>query len=397
MRYIIIGISAAAVGTINKLRQLDASAQILVFSDEKELPYNKCFLADYVAGQKEEQSVFTLSPALWEIKKLTVHLGTRITHIDSVKKTVTTEFGLVYHYDKLCIATGSSPITPRLPGVDCQGVYTFHSLADSNSLLSSFAKYGSPRIVIVGAGLTGLECADALYKRGAQVTVVEMREQVLAHFITPQAATIIQDKMAECGVSFINNQQVVSLIHNDGQATGILLSSGKIIEADAVVFTIGVRPNSSLAVDAGLQLDGKGIAVNEYMQTSNEHIFAAGDVITITELLSKNKMHSCTWPDAMMQGIIAAHGMLGIKKPYPGAALILSSAFFGLKVAVSYGANSIQADQELNEATEQRYLHLKIINGALKSFMIVGQTSCMPILKRMILLGEPFDKGKVID
>ena len=302
-----------------------------------------------------------------------------------------------YSYDKLCIATGSSPIVPNIPGAHAQGVYSFHSSADAHKLTALCSTLKSPRVVVVGAGLTGLECADALQKRGAQVTVIELREHVLAHFITPQAAMIVEQAMQSRDITFIAGQRVVSVLVHENNATGVLLSNGQTITADAVVFAVGVRPNTQLAKEAGLMLQGYGLQVNNYLQTSNEHIYAAGDVITITELLTQTSILSCTWPDAMLQGITAAHAMAGMPKPYQGAALILSTAFFGLKLSVSYGANAIKTTQEVIKQDDERYAHLKIENNLLKSFLIVGNTSCAPTLKRMMLLQESVDKSNVLD
>ena len=183
-RYLLIGASAASIGAYIKLRQLDPGAQITIISAEKELPYNKCLLADYLAAQIGIEKLSILTRA--DDPTLTVILGVTVTALDPLKKEVETADGKRFFYDALFLGMGSSPFVPPLPGIESNGVFTFHTLADTNHMRAYIHQKKVQKVVIIGAGLSGLEAADALTQYNLSITLIK---KIIGYFpcITPRS------------------------------------------------------------------------------------------------------------------------------------------------------------------------------------------------------------------
>jgi NAD(P)H-nitrite reductase large subunit len=369
-QYVIIGASAAALGAILKLLQLDPTAIITCISRETEMPYNKCFLADYVARAKSEQLLSIIRPDILE--RITLLQGFTVESIDRIQKCIR---GVLKHkeqsiaYDTLLLATGSSPFIPSFNPMPQYGFFTFHTLADAQAILAYAHKYSVKEVVIIGAGLSGLECADALQSHGLQVVIIERYSHVLPTVLSASAAEYIHHAMYNRGILLCTNTCVDKIITVNNGISGVDTGE-KFISAQMVICATGLRPNTELAKNAGIVLDGAGVQVNEFLQTNDEHIYAAGDVITVTDTISGKRMPSCLWPDAMQQGMVAAQNMCGKKVPYKGAAIITSTAFFGLKCAV---AGEKQSQEWLIDSSAKYYQATIMRNGLLAGFVLIGE------------------------
>lgn len=379
-RYIGIGASAASLGAVNKLKMIDPTAQILLFSAEKELPYNKCFLADFLSGisTREKVHIYRHSPSV------TLHLNTRITHIDPVHQTVTTEHGATFEYDELFLGMGSSPYVPAIEGITSEGVFSFHTLADTLAIQDYIKKYNCKKAIICGAGLSGLEAADALHAQGLAVTIVEKNTRVLPSLLTPLASDFLHEHTGACNVNLLLGQGVTGIETAQGQVKGIYTDKDTFIPGDILIVATGLQPNTPLCEGAHITYGQKGIPVNEYMQTNQPHIYAGGDLIQVTDLLTGNALRSCMWPDAMQQGMYAALVMAGQPKPYPGAAIIISSAFFGLKFAQA----GLLENPDHCQGTDF-YHEMSLKNGTLQGFLVLGRRHDLGLLRRLILTKQP--------
>lgn len=388
-KYVIIGTSAVALGASTKLRQLDAQAEIICISDEKEDPYNKCFLADYAAGIKPLAEVFTLKPAIAIAKNIKLMLGCHVVSINPESQEVVIHDGTSISYDALLLGMGSSPYMPPIDNLNnLHGVFTFHTLADIETIAHYRQNHKAKKVVVIGAGLSGLECADALYMQGMQVTIVERASQVLPHSITMQAATFITEKIKAAGIQLVVNQQVQKLIGDAGQASGVQLASGDQLPADMVIIATGLTPNSGLARAANIAVhDRNGVLVNEYLQTSQKAIWAAGDLVMIKNQITGNLVRSTTWPDAMQQGMIAASNMAGIPQIYTGTTPILSSAFFGVKFAACGDFTTLDLEL-LQKTTPDAYEAILTLGDRLKGFILIGDQTKRPLLRRLLLTQE---------
>lgn len=383
LKYVVIGASAASIAFMNKIARLDALAQITCISQEKELPYNKCFLADYCAGSKQEQEVLLNTTYL--STRVTWLLNTQVVRLDVQNKTVITAQGSPIAYDTLFLGMGSSPFIPGCVK-DTSTIYTFHTLKDTNNLLAAVRTQKIKSAIIIGAGLSGIECADALHKNGVQVTIIEQKEFILPSIFDQESALFLQNHMTAQGIKILTNQSIESIDQN-GQS--ISTKKEGQLEADLIVFTTGLRPNSALAKEAGIAVDvNGGVIVDDHLQTSVKGIYAGGDLIAITNTLTGQTNLSCTWPDAMMQGMCAAQAAFGGNgQPYKGAPIIVNSAFFGLNFAQAGlkqpGLGQVKRLKK-GSAFYQSYI---LENDILKGFLVLGNTHDYAQLRRLILTG----------
>ena len=389
-RYVIIGNSAAGISAINKLWQLDPEGSVLCISREKEKPYNKCFLADYLAGEKSEEQ---LSTKLFH-ERVEFRFDTQAIEIDADRKIITMSDNETIIYQELLIATGSSPILPPISGLGAaKNVFTFHTLQDTNRLLSEIQHNDFSHVTIIGAGLSGLEAADALRSQNLLVTIIDRESRVLSHHIDEEGSRFIEQKLLDTGISFLPNQTVTAIKEKQGIVSELILESGRTIRTDLVICATGLKPNSELAHKAGLQLYKNSIWTGPYLRTSHPHIYAAGDAIVVKDQITGHLVRSCTWPDAMHQGMIAAHNMAGQPKEYPGIATVTSSAFFGVKFAACGNFQKLHKGGRYTviscKGRDDEHCKMLMKEGVPMGFVLIGKTlPQLGKLRRAVLFKE---------
>ena len=384
--HIIIGASAAGIAAAQKLRQLDAQSTIVMISDEQEAPYNKCMLADYMAGIKHEHQVYTLSLEQAAQKNITLMRGKQVTAIAPDVKKITLDDGQAMAYDTLLLAVGTSPFIPPIAGIDAQGVFTFHRLRDIHAIMAYVKRNAVKKAVVIGAGLSGMECADALRAHGVAVSVVERQSHVLASIVTQEGSAFIQERMKQHEVQLYPQSTVEQIMQQDGVVHSVHLKSGQMLQTEMVIIAAGLAPNTELAEQAGIALGSSGILINEYMQTSVPGIYAAGDIVMVKDQLSGSLVPSRLWPDAMMQGTLAASAMAGNPRLYPGVASIISSAFFGIKFVACGPILTPKSGMERVINKGEGFYHMVLVQeGKLKGFLLVGNTSKSGLLRQAVM------------
>ncbi len=385
--YVIIGASAAGIGALNRLARLAPTDQIICIAAQQVNPYNTCLLADYCAGKKThaELSIFNLQKAP---ENVIMKLGVRVETIDPRVKQVLLSDGKMISYDALFIGTGTTATIPPIDGIrDGRGVFTFQTMADCQQIMDYRVQHGVTKAVVIGAGLTGLECADALAQHGVSVTVVEKQDRVLSHLVSPEGSTFIQKAMNAMDVEFYPGQTVTRVCVRDGCVSGIELGSGIVIQVQMVIVAVGARQNSELVQRAGIAVSENGIVTDEYLRTSIEGVWAGGDGAQVACAYTNALIASCTWPDAMLQGLTAAHGMTGDLKRYQGATRITDSAFFGLQfqaggVPFSDAVNYVMDAQNREELVAMLFIVDKKVVG-----YFCCSTGDIPLTFKKLLLG----------
>ena len=208
---IIIGTSAAGLAAANKLRDLDPSAEIICLTKESSMPYNRCLLADFLGGSRTKERVHTKTQPFFAEKNIDLQLDVEVTGLDVVAKKIILRSGSMLAYDNLIIATGRSAFVPTPIDVSLPGIFPFYDLDHATDILSYQAATKARRVLVIGAGITGLECTDALHQRGLEVTVVERSTQVLARQIDNDGALFLQDLMARKGITLHLGTTVASV------------------------------------------------------------------------------------------------------------------------------------------------------------------------------------------
>ena len=326
MKYIIVGAVAGGASTAARLRRLDEHAEIVVFEKGEYMSYANCGLPYYIGDViKERNKLFVQTASAFNLRfNIDVRIRTEVISIDPVKKTISAKnlhTGLLYEesYDKLVLSPGAEPIRPPLPGIDLPGIFTLRNVTDTDYIKAYVDQRKTGHAVIVGAGFIGLEMAENLHALGMHVTIIEMGPQILAPLDFTMAA-LVQNHIRGKGVDLKLNS-TVSGFEKDEARLKVLLKDDQPISADVVILSIGVRPDTKLAVTAGLQLGtAKGIQVNEFLQTSNPDIYAVGDAIEFTNPITGISMNTYLAGPANKQGRICANNIaLGNNFKYGGA------------------------------------------------------------------------------
>ncbi|MDC7227781.1 MAG: FAD-dependent oxidoreductase [Spirochaetales bacterium] len=322
-KYVIIGGSAAGPKTASKIRRMDPEGEITMIQKGKFLSMASCGYPYFVGGVFDDPNMLIATPTgaqrdpsfFMNVKNIKALTSTEATAINREKKTVVlknleTGKNSEIPYDKLFLATGANAIMPPLPGKDLEGVKTVQSMEDAIYLKDRLKNDDIKKAIIVGGGLIGIETCEALELGGVDITVVEMQDQILG-FLDWEMAKHVETHLKAKGGKVITGVGVTEFVGKDGKITGAKLSDGRTLECDLAVVSIGVKPNSKLASEAGLATGQiGGIAVNTFMQTSDPSIFAGGDCVEVTNLVTHNKAH---WPmgdAANLQGRVAAQNMV---------------------------------------------------------------------------------------
>lgn len=343
MKVVIIGGVAGGASAAARLRRLDEKAEILILEKGDFISFANCGLPYHVGGViPERRALFLQSPKSMKVRyNIDVRLKNEVVSINRQEKTVTVkklESGETYKepYDKLIIATGSVPVRPNIPGIDSQKIKTIWSVNDTDDILGLISKENVKSAVVVGGGFIGLEMAENLTALGIKVSVVEMLDQVMPP-IDYEMAVLVHNQLEAKGVDLYLSDGVTSF--NDNGVIEVNLKSGTKLEAGLVILAAGVRPNSALARDAGLETGQRGaIAVDDSLRTSDNDIYAVGDVIEVTDFIFGDKTAIPLAGPANKQGRIAADNIAGLNSVYKGTQGSSVVKVFDLTVA-STGAN----------------------------------------------------------
>ncbi len=340
MKYLIVGGVAGGATTAARLRRVDESSKIIIFERGEYISYANCGLPYYIGGTiSERENLFVQTPESFGTRfNLEVRTMNEVTAISPAEKSVTVKnlrTGETYteNYDKLILSPGADPVRPALPGINTEGIFTLRNVPDTDRIKKYIDEKKPRHAVVVGAGFIGLEMAENLHHAGVKVTIVEMAEQVMTPLDYSMAALVHQHLKTK-NVEFYLKSGVASFDKANGRIQ-VKLNSSKIIETDLVVLSIGVKPDSHLAKDAGLQIgETGGIVVNEFLQTSDKDIYALGDVIEFANPITNTKMITYLAGPANKQGRILADNLVfGNKKKYKGAINTAIAKVFDLTVA----------------------------------------------------------------
>ena len=347
MKTIVIGGVAGGASTAARLRRMDEKAEIIILERGPYISFANCGLP-YFIGEviSERDKLLVVTPEmLREMMNIDSRVLNEVIAIDRKKKSVTVrnlETGETYEetYDKLVLSPGAGPIVPPLPGVDLPGVFTLRNLPDMDKIKAFVDEKKPARAVVVGGGFIGLEIAENLVDRGVEVTLIEMLDQVMAP-IDYEMAALVHQHLTFKRIRLALGDGLKSIGTGKAGWMEVELSSGRKVDTELVILSIGVRPENKLAKDAGLELGIRGTVVtNEHMQTSDPDIYAVGDVAQVTSRLTDTATALALAGPASREGRVAADHMAGNKKAkFPGVIGTSVVKVFDLTVA-SVGMNA---------------------------------------------------------
>ncbi|KAA6183471.1 SidA/IucD/PvdA family monooxygenase [Thiohalocapsa marina] len=323
LRILVIGGSAAGPKAAAKARRMDEHAEIMLVQREKELSMASCGFPYYVGGTFDDRNLLICTPAgvvrdsafYGKAKAIEARVETEALAIDREAKTVTikhlpSDERQTLHYDRLVIATGATPMCPNAPGSELDGVQTLHSMADADALRAMRDARQVRKAVVVGGGLIGFEVCEALRLAGIDTTVIEKTGQILP-FLDPDLAKLVENHVRANGPDIIVGNGVAEFLGEEGRLVGVKLENGTELPCQSAVIAVGVRPNIGLARRAGLEIGSEGgIRVNEYMQTSDPDIYAVGDCVECTSLITGKSLRAPYGDIANLQGRVAGQNLI---------------------------------------------------------------------------------------
>lgn len=289
-RIVIIGAHAAGVDAASAARKTDRTAEITLITEEKHAGYSRCGLPFVIGGQIPSlQNLIVFPPSYFQMMRLNLKTETKVTAIDTGKKTVETinkeGKSETLTYDSLIIATGASSFIPPIKGKEKAGIHSLRTLEDGERIIQA-VREGARKAVIMGAGLIGLETAVALKERGLDVTVVELLPQILPQMLDADIAKVVQEMLQQRGINILTGKGVEEFLGTE-KVTGIV-AGGEQINADLFISAFGVRANTQLAVNAKIDLgETKAIKTNARMETSAKDVYAVGDCAESTHIVTQ--------------------------------------------------------------------------------------------------------------
>lgn len=377
-RYIVVGSSAAGIACASKLRELDKECEIYIISSSKYLPYNKCLLADFLLKSITPERLFYRDLKFFEDNNIKIYLNTTVTKIEPENNKVFFDDNYL-SYDSLFLGLGASPILPDIKGIkESKKVFSFNSLEDIYAISNFLENNKVKKVCIIGSGLTGIECSDSFSSMGYEVTLFCRQDYILSNLLDQEGAFFIENLMLSRKINLIKNKTLDSVDNS----------------FDLYILATGVCPNITLALNSGLKSLNSSLFVDNYQKTSIENIYAGGDLCLVKDIVTKNLVRSCTWPDAVFQGIVAASNMVGIKQEFPGILLTASSRVFDttfVSVKLILNNNNNNNFKTIVNKTDFYYHKYLVQEKNLIGFIKIGEIKDIANLKNIILNQEIFD------
>ncbi|MDR3216787.1 MAG: FAD-dependent oxidoreductase [Clostridiaceae bacterium] len=378
--YILIGNSAAAVGCAEGIRSLDGVDKITFISDELHHTYSRPLISYMLQGKIRREKMTYRDADFYKVSNAEFIAGVRVERILPNENEILLSNGKTLSYDDLLVATGSRAFVPPIDGLDTvKDKFTFMSLDDALSLEAVLSK--EKTVLIVGAGLIGLKCAEGVAERVGQVVVTDIAERVLPSILDKNSSETVKKHLEQNKVKFILNDQIRLLEANKAYFKG-----GAEVGFDILVVASGVRPNTELVSAAGGAVE-RGIVVDDYMKTTLPHVYAAGDCTLSYDISAGQKKILALLPNAYMQGFVAGLNMSGGEKKYENAIPMNSIGFFGLHI-VSAGSYTGEEHVVKTPHGSKRFY---VKDNLLKGYINIGDIERSGIYTALIRETVPLD------
>ena len=384
MKYVIIGNSAAGIGAVEGIRSIDKQGEITIITDEAHHTYSRPLISYLLLGKVTEESMRYRGENFYKDNNCAVLADSVAEKIDTITKDVVLKYGKKVPYDKLLVATGSSPFVPPIQGLDAVWKkFTFMSLDDALKLDAELNT--DKRVLIVGAGLIGLKCAEGIHERVKQITVLDLAPRILSSILDDDGAKLVQSHLESRGIGFKLSANIKSIRFNTAT-----LDSGETIEFDILVLAVGVRPNTALL--NGVAKIEKGIVVNGKSETSSPGIYAAGDCSQTLDISSGQSKIMALLPNAYMQGECAGINMAGGDKSFDKAIPMNAIGFFGLHIITAGNySGSVYAEGITTDNGKGNYRRIFYSDNKLNGYILIGNVEKAGIYTSLIRERTPLD------
>ena len=376
--YVVLGSGAAGFYAASAIRERDKTGSIVMVSNEPYRPYNRPMLTKSLMADLTEEQIEIQNEKWFEEQNIHLVLGKEIEAIHTDAKEVVLEGGMKLTYTKLVYALGSESFIPPIPGHDKEGVAAIRRLEDTRKIDKMLPEVKN--VVVIGGGVLGLEAAWELKKAKCNVTVLELAPKLMARQLDDAAGDMLKLISENQGIQIHTGVQIEE-IQGDSHVTGVKLGSGEVIPAELVIMSCGVRANTQLAKEAGIEID-RGVIVNEKMETNVSGIYACGDCAQY------NNINYAIWPQAVEQGKVAGASAAGDEAVYETVPAALS--FHGMKTALfaagdnGKNPNLIYKTVEFKDMGKKQYRKYYFLNNRLCGVILIGDVSRMAELTQAL-------------
>lgn len=384
MKYVIIGASAAGLSTAESIRKNDKNGEITVLTKEDYLPYSRPSISYFLKDKVNQGDMLLRKPNYYKANNINVVTGAEVKEIDVKNKTVKAG-RKSYPYDKLCLATGSRPFIPPMKNVGGKSnVYTFLDLASTKAVKATANK--DTKAVVIGGGLIGMKAAEGLSKICKSVDVIEFAPRILPSILDEKSAKSVKKYIEkEGGIKFHLEDTIVEAKSKGKKITSVILKSGKELRCDMLIVAVGVRPETALAENAGLEVNRGIITDTKTMQTSNADIYACGDCCVSTDMLDGSSKIIALWPNAVQQGMVAGSQMSGGNDEILGTYSVNAIDFYNLRICTC-GLINAKGEQYSDKikTNGDEYKRLVFEGNKLVGFVLINSSTNAGIYTSLI-------------
>ena len=390
MKYVIIGNSAAGIAAVEGIRKIDKQGEITVITNEPYHTYSRPLISYLLRGKVTEETMRYRGDSFYSDNRCTLLCNAAVTEIGVEEKEAILTDGRRIPYDKLLVATGSSAFVPPFEGLDtvkCK--HTFMNLDDARGLNETLDK--DKNVLIVGAGLIGLKCAEGMLNRVFHVTVLDLAPQILSSILDEDGAKLVQNHLESKGIDFKLSSGVKKFEENTA-----VLDSGETIGFDVLVLAVGVCPNTALL--NGIAKIDRGIVINEKSETTARDVYAAGDCTQTLDVSSDQSKIMALLPNAYMQGECAGMNMAGGQKTFEKAIPMNAIGFLGLHIITAgnysgevYAENEPASADDCENLKQFRYKRLFYRDNTLNGSILIGKVDKAGIYTNLIRERTPLD------
>ena len=382
-KYLVIGCGLAGATAVRTIRNADPDSEIQLYGSEPYPYYQRPRLWEYISGKVEEQEKLYFRPAEWyQRKNIDLHLGTRVVKIDPDNHQVELEDGSKQTYDRLLLACGADVFIPPVKGVENEGVFILRTLDNAEAIIERADVI--EHVTVVGGGLLGIETANALRIRGKRATVIEFIPHLLPRQIDEEGSDILRNFLESLGLQIFTGVATEEISKKNGKLV-VKIKDGPAFDTGLVIFSTGIRSRVKLARDAGL-LVNRGVVVDDFLQTSAEDVFAAGD------MAEHNGIVYGIIPATMEQAQAAARNMVqGQSSPYTGTIALNRLKAAGIEIASLGEAVDVNDEVIVTRMKDEKqniYRRLNVRDGKLIGAVLIGEPDNVAPLRKIIESGK---------
>ncbi len=368
MKYVIVGSGPAGIFAAEAIRRRDIASSIVMVTEEGEIARSPVMLAHWIGGEVPREAIRFRDSSWGKMNGVDLRPCRKVVALETSSQKLILEKGEKVPYDRLLIATGSSPISLPIPGAGLKGVCSIRQVSDADwmGVIPSLR-----RVVIIGGGFIGLKIASHLKDRGIEVLILEKENRLAPRMLDSGASLLLSGLLGRNGIRVETGVEVEEILGKAGEACAVRMKDGRIFSGQMVIQSVGVRPNAAFLTGSGIALE-TGISVNPHMETNIPGVYAAGDVTVTRDSIAGQKINNATWPAASRQGTVAGTNMAGGNASYMCNLPLNALHLCGIPIMAAGNSGEMSG---LVEEGPGFYRKVLLEDGRITGFILIGKVS----------------------